>query len=217
MIPGIHIHDVNAADVVKEFLSGIGTEDIHHAWIRANAKNRHLPCLLEGLMHIPLQAIPLGVVSGAPELSRHLRNSCIDVMRALGDARSHNREVLVGERHVDDNISTCLFDQTRDLVLLVCIQRQGNDIASLAIASHFATDRLARATRSNSLRAAHLSVVTRPTPPAPIMSRLAISLFPGLSEMCNITQIAASVKLYRWSARWEPYPRPRRHERNALL
>ena len=100
VVSGVAVHDVEVVDLVEMVLGGIGGEDRRHARIEPAAENRRESLFAETILIGPLPRIfemrfvPWLVVGR------------IEVIDAAFQAGVHDREILIGKGHVDDDIGT---------------------------------------------------------------------------------------------------------------
>lgn len=102
----------------------------------------------------------------------------IQIVHAAFETRVHNRQVLVGKRHVDDDIRPESPHQRRQLLDAVGIHPGRFNPSSAHLGGYvvgLALVRLANMISVNTGLAATLCATTVPTPPAPIISTLLIA------------------------------------------
>jgi hypothetical protein len=117
----VAVDDVDGADLVVELLLRVGAEDVRHARIEAAAQHRHQAL---GLVLVVIGPLPL--VGELGFLAR-LVVGRIHVVHARLQARVHDGQVLVGQRHVDDEVRLHSFDERDRLANVVGIDLRDVD------------------------------------------------------------------------------------------
>jgi hypothetical protein len=96
VVAAVAVEDVHRVDLVEQVLLGVGAVDVGHARVEARAQQRHEARLLEALLVGPLPAVlELGLVG-------RLVVGGVEIRHAGLEARVHEHQVLVGQRHVDE-------------------------------------------------------------------------------------------------------------------
>ena len=98
MVAGVAVDDVEVVDLVEVVLGGVGREDGRHARVEAAAEDRREARGLEAVLVGPLPRIlevgfVLGLVVGR-----------VEVVASALQAGVHDRQILIGQRHVDDDV-----------------------------------------------------------------------------------------------------------------
>ena len=103
VIACVAVDDVDGVNLVVQLLLRVGAEDIGDAGIKAAAQNRHQALGFELVVIRPLPFVS--------ELGFFLRLVVggVHIMHARFQAGVHDGQVLVGQRHVDDEVRFDLF------------------------------------------------------------------------------------------------------------
>ena len=101
----VAVDDVDLVDLVEQELLRVGAINVRLARIEAAAQDRHDPLLGELLMIRPL------ILVGELGLVARLVVGGVHVVHAGLQARIHDGEILIRQRHVDDQVGLDLLDQ----------------------------------------------------------------------------------------------------------
>ena len=98
MVAGIAVHDIEVVDFVEMMLGGVGSEDGRYARVETAAE--------DGRQSGSLEAVLIGPLPRILEMRLVLRLVVgrIEVVAAALEAGIHNRQVLIGKRHVDHDV-----------------------------------------------------------------------------------------------------------------
>ncbi len=106
MITGIAVDNVDILNLIQQaFLLGIGAHDICNARIKAAAENGG-----NAFLYKPILIGPLPTIFELGDITR-LIVCCIHVMRAGFEACIHDRQVLIGQGHIDHQVGFDLVDE----------------------------------------------------------------------------------------------------------
>ena len=122
VVAAVAVEDVQGLDRVEIMLLRIGREDLRDAGVEAAAEDRGEARLLELLAVLPLPRI-LEV-----RLFRRLVVRRVEIAHAGRQARVHDREVLVGERDVHDEVGTVALDERGELRHVHRVDLRGGDL-----------------------------------------------------------------------------------------
>lgn len=114
----VAVHDVEVMDFREVVLGVVGGEHVRRAGIETAAQQRHQARLLE--------ALSVGPLPGILEL-RHVPRLIVggvEVMHARFQAGVHDRKVLVGQGHIDDEFGTKFADQGGEFGHVVRVHRR---------------------------------------------------------------------------------------------
>ena len=98
VVAGIAIHDVNRIDFIKMRFQGMGAENIGYPRIKAASQQGHDAPLFK-----PVMVIPLPFVTEFSLIRRFVIGR-IEIIHPGFEAGVHDRQILVRERHIDDQI-----------------------------------------------------------------------------------------------------------------
>ena len=105
VVAGIAVHDVDIFDLVEQMLLRIGAVDVRHAGVEAAAENGGNALLLEAVV-----IGPLPVVLELRHIARLIVRG-VHIVAAGFEAGIHDRQVLIGQGHVDQEVRLHLFDE----------------------------------------------------------------------------------------------------------
>ncbi len=101
----VAVDDVDGLDGVEQELLRVGAVDVRLARVEAAAKDRH-----DALVLVAVLILPLPGVLELGEIARLVVGG-VEVVHARFQARVHDRQILVGKRHVDHEVGLDLVDQ----------------------------------------------------------------------------------------------------------
>ena len=109
MVAGVAVDDVGEVNLVEEPLLSVGAVDADDAGVEAAAQDRHDALRPKTLLVGPLPRVAelrlvAGLVIGRVEI--------VDARRQTG---VHDREILVRQRQVDDNVRPYALDERHHL------------------------------------------------------------------------------------------------------
>ena len=121
MVTAVAVQNINFMDFIEIMLLCIGTEYTRYAWVETAAQQG---CNASLFKAFPICPLPLVF-----KLCRVFRLIVCGVhIVYLGcKASIHNGQILIRQRHIDDNIRLFLFNQGNQFVNLVCIHLCGGD------------------------------------------------------------------------------------------
>lgn len=115
VVASVDVDDVQRVDLIKMVFERPGREDVGHARIKSGAEQGEEPGLAEFVLIGPLPGVfELGDVPG-------LVIGGVQIVDARFQAGVHQRQVLVGKRHIDEQLRFYLADQGRGGVHVVGI------------------------------------------------------------------------------------------------
>ena len=101
----VAVDDVDGLDGVEQELLRVGAVDVRLAGIETAAEHRHDALVLVAILILPLPGVlELGDIA-------RLVVGRVHVVHARLQARIHDRQILVGKRHVDHEVGLDLVDQ----------------------------------------------------------------------------------------------------------
>jgi hypothetical protein len=121
VVAGVAVDDVEVVDFVEMVLGGIGCEDGRDARVEAAAEDRRKPCGLEPILIGPLPRIL------EMRLVLRLVVGRVEVVAAALQARVHDREILVWQGNVDNDVGLESAEQRAQLGHAVGIDLGGLD------------------------------------------------------------------------------------------
>ncbi len=124
VITTIAVEDVDGLDAVQQVVAGVCAEDVGDPGVEPGAHQRHQARLLE-----PLSVGPLPLVFELRLVPRFVVGG-VHVVDAGLEACVHDREILVGQGHVDDQRGAELLDERDGLRNVVGIHRRRRDVTS---------------------------------------------------------------------------------------
>ena len=115
VVAGVAIDDVEIVHLVEVVFGGIRGVDAGHAGVEAAAEQRHNAGLLETIVVSPLPAVlELRLVAGFVVGRVHVVGLC-------GETGVHQGQILIRQRHIDQQIRLVAFQQTDGLLHIVGI------------------------------------------------------------------------------------------------
>ena len=127
VVAAVAVEDVERADLVEVVLLRVSGEHLGDAGVEAAAENRREAGLLEPLAVRPLPGI-LEV-----RLVRRLVVRRVQIAHARREARVHDREVLVGQRDVHDEVGLEILDHRRRRRDVHRVELRGRDLRGVRL------------------------------------------------------------------------------------
>ena len=118
---GIAVHNVQRFDTVEMMLRRVGTENVGHAWVKPGSKKRREAGFLESLL-----IGPLPVVFEFWHVARFIVGG-VHVIHSRFEAGIHQRQVLVGQGDIDQDVRLEFLEQLDGRWHVVGIDGRGAD------------------------------------------------------------------------------------------
>ena len=122
VVAGVAVHDVEVGDLVEDMLDSVGGEHLAHARIEATAENGGEARLLEAVAVSPLPTV-LKVC-----LVLRLVVGGVEIVDAASQTGVHDRQILVGQGEVDDQLGLVAADELLELLHIVSVDLSGLDV-----------------------------------------------------------------------------------------
>ena len=126
VVASVAVHDIKIVNLLEVMLGSIGGIDARYTWVETTTEDGCEACLLEALTISPLPRIlevclVLGFVVGGVKIAASASQTSV-----------HNRQVLIGQGKVDDQLGLVVIEQCLQLLYIVGIYLSSLDVELVA-------------------------------------------------------------------------------------